>query len=680
MSLELALEWAAAGYKVVPVAITTGKKKPAVGHSRKECPQDKCGVYHATDDPEVIRSWSWPFVGVQLVGRVVVDIDPRNDGVRPDVPDTHTVSTLSDPPGQHLWYRGTSTWSAMEPPWTGVDLKHGAGAYVVAYGPPPAIEDLVEWDESWLPWQEIKPYRGNVLEEIMLGVSEGWRSNTLWRYAAYLRGQVFGITLAEMEEKLAEAARGCTPPFDEADAVDMAQRAYDQYDAATVDRAADRLIDWDALEAEVQEDLKARRAVKEAVHFPTFVLPPVLRRFVEEGAKSVGCPEDWLGTAGLVALGTALGRFIELDVDDGGGWVERPALWAAIVGPKGMRKSPALKPCVAPILAKHEEYHQINAQRWAEEQKKPAKERKPIEALKTRVDDATLQGLQRVLKANPKGVINYSDELVGWVRGMSEFKGGLGRDRQQWLSLWSFEAVSVERAGDESGLGVFIPRPFVSVLGGVQPSVLSDLTRRDDGLFERLLLAQGNPKPMPLRRGGIPSEAVAEYEALWGQLHDRGLAAAMVLPRRVTFTDEAWAEFSQWHDETLAEAEKLPEGLRGVWSKMVGQCARIALILHECQTLELEMTADTVRAAIALSEYYKGQAKAVADAAEILSFQQAQYAEQLEQLARYLANHPGIQVKEIRKNGPKWCRSTKVLTQALADLGIDLVASSKEEA
>jgi putative DNA primase/helicase len=41
--------------------------------------------------------------------------------------------------------------------------------------------------------------------------------------------------------------------------------------------------------------------------FPLSALPPTTRRFVREGAASIGCPSDYLGVAVLAALSAAIG-------------------------------------------------------------------------------------------------------------------------------------------------------------------------------------------------------------------------------------------------------------------------------------------------------------------------------------------------------------------------------------
>jgi hypothetical protein len=77
------------------------------------------------------------------------------------------------------------------------------------------------------------------------------------------------------------------------------------------------------------------------------VLPDDLARYVREGAKAMGCPDDYLAVPLLVIAGAAIGgsRVIEAKR----GWREASCLYAALVGDPGTTKSPALKLVTAPF-------------------------------------------------------------------------------------------------------------------------------------------------------------------------------------------------------------------------------------------------------------------------------------------------------------------------------------------
>jgi hypothetical protein len=87
--------------------------------------------------------------------------------------------------------------------------------------------------------------------------------------------------------------------------------------------------------------------------FPTDVLPEPLARYVREGAKAMGCPEDYLAVPMLVVAGAAIGGSRVLEVKPG--WREAPCLYAAVVGDPGTTKSPALKAVLGPFEERQRE-------------------------------------------------------------------------------------------------------------------------------------------------------------------------------------------------------------------------------------------------------------------------------------------------------------------------------------
>lgn len=103
--------------------------------------------------------------------------------------------------------------------------------------------------------------------------------------------------------------------------------------------------------------------------------------------------------------------------------------------------------------------------------------------------DTTVEALVGILENNPRGLLVHKDELAGWVRSMDQYKGGKGSDRQHWLSFWSGDEVVVDRKS-RMGEPLIVAKPFVSLFGGIQPSMLGELgAGAEDGLIDRFLFA-----------------------------------------------------------------------------------------------------------------------------------------------------------------------------------------------
>jgi hypothetical protein len=87
--------------------------------------------------------------------------------------------------------------------------------------------------------------------------------------------------------------------------------------------------------------------------FPFEVLPAPFAQFVEVVARALPCPPDFVAVPALAVAGAALGGGCELEVKRG--WRERPALWIAIIGNPGSKKSPAWAAAVNPLHRKQPE-------------------------------------------------------------------------------------------------------------------------------------------------------------------------------------------------------------------------------------------------------------------------------------------------------------------------------------
>src|SRR5215208_4780307 len=241
-----------------------------------------------------------------------------------------------------------------------------------------------------------------------------------------------------------------------------------------------------------------------APEFPTSALPRPVARLVEESAAAIGCPADAIGLSALISLGSAIGNSRVIQPKKG--WTERTAIYGAVIADSGEKKTAAIAATtdvvqnLENILNKD---HDKSLEEFAREEREYEVERKEAakqglaapppprapDAERVQVNDTTVEALIPILKENPRGVLLERDELVGWVKGMDQYKaGGRGNERQFWLSVWSNEPVSVDRKGQQGPVSVL--RPFIGVIGSIQPDVLPELAEnREDGMLERFLLA-----------------------------------------------------------------------------------------------------------------------------------------------------------------------------------------------
>ncbi len=363
--------------------------------------------------------------------------------------------------------------------------------------------------------------------------------------------------------------------------------------------------------------------------FPLETLPPSIRRFVEEAAASFPAPVDMIAVPALVCVGAAIGsaRLIRLKP----GWVERPALYAAIVQPPGTLKTPALEKAAAPVRRRQdqheaeyqrrvEEYETVKLVEYTralEEHKKgqrpgaPSRPEKPYR-VRTWTADVTVERLAAMLAENQAGLVIIRDELSAWVRSLNQYRAGKGADRQFYLSAWSGAAVAVDRQGKDP---ILIGRPFLAIVGCVPPDVLPELDDeggREDGFLHRLLFAYPDNVPIRWTDATISDCAFTAYCALFEKLY--GLRAQN-LNQELPLTPAAGRMFTTWHDQHCRETEDpgLSPALRGFHAKLKGYCARLALIHALCLNPDSsEVGIESIVAAADLVDYFKAHAARVA--------------------------------------------------------------------
>lgn len=134
--LDSALSYARAGYSVFPL--------------RGKIPRTAHGSRDATTDETTIRAWwaHWPNadIGMTLGGLVVVDVDPRNGGDArhlPVLPGACVAKTGGG--GLHYVFRAVQGARYPGKYCAGVDLKSGAGSYIVVAPSLHASGNRYEW-------------------------------------------------------------------------------------------------------------------------------------------------------------------------------------------------------------------------------------------------------------------------------------------------------------------------------------------------------------------------------------------------------------------------------------------------------------------------------------------------------------------------------------------------------
>src|SRR5262249_29061570 len=294
---------------------------------------------------------------------------------------------------------------------------------------------------------------------------------------------------------------------------------------------------------------------------------------------TMGADPAGLAVGALVVCAAAVPDRIELRVKRYSVWNEATRLWGGLVGDPSTKKSPIIRQVMRPLeridTALWETYAAAKAQ-WDALDKDTKRMTPPPQQIRVKLDDATVEAAQEILRDSPDGVLYLRDELSGFFGSMDKYAGyrGSASDRGFWLQAYNGGGYTFDRIKRGAGR---IPHLSVSVLGGIQPEAMRKLTTDtiDDGLIQRLV-------PIMLQSGGVGrdeemSRSVEAYESLVERLHQ------MQPPTiNMVFEDAARAvreDMERKHCE-LATIEIINNKLSAHVGKYDGIFARLCLLWH----------------------------------------------------------------------------------------------------
>lgn len=391
--------------------------------------------------------------------------------------------------------------------------------------------------------------------------------------------------------------------------------------------------------------------------FDLALVPTSLRPWVEDAADGLQVPPEFCAVPAIVAAAGVIGRQVGIALKQRERWIERAILWGAVIGRPSSGKSPALRPAQR-VLTRLENQRReawehearaadINSDLLREERalakKSAAKALKAGDRDAARqvfddlegdeeappeprivVNDATAEKLGEILNGNPRGLVQFRDELAGWLASLD--REGRETDRGFWLECWNgVGPYTCDRIGRGT---VRIEAPAVSILGGVQPGKLSDYVRGavrggigDDGLLQRFQLAVYPDLPATWRYVDRAPTASAEASA-WStfarldRLSPELLGAERVDGIDVPFirlSPDAQALFVEWQTELMLRlrAGSEPPHMESHLAKYPALAGRLALVLHLCDNNRGPVEVEAVAAALDWCDFLEPHARRI---------------------------------------------------------------------
>jgi hypothetical protein len=241
------------------------------------------------------------------------------------------------------------------------------------------------------------------------------------------------------------------------------------------------------------------------------------------------------------------------------------------------------------------------------------KEQAPELPQKRVLDDVTMEALKSVAcRENTNGMVQYRDELAGWIADMDKYRSG-GGDRSTWLSFWGGDGINVLRKSSEP---LFTDKTAISVFGCIQPEKLKDLIQEDngelssgDGFWTRFLWIR-TPYVRPVYRQEVSPP-------IHNQLRELIDALERLPHLTLTFDAEAAAVYTETFNYLVEETERTYGARAGFLIKVRGYIPRFAGLLHlldlacwdDVHTPEIptEISGETMRRACVLAQFFVSQ-------------------------------------------------------------------------
>lgn len=359
--------------------------------------------------------------------------------------------------------------------------------------------------------------------------------------------------------------------------------------------------------------------------FPLEVLPPRIRRIVQDCYDYLSYPPDFTAAGILAATALAVGRTTRLRYI--GDWYETSCLYLALVAPPGTAKSHplafALRPVIEANKAAIREYNRARVALEAAESTAVPVDKQCL------FGDFTIESLVKAVEKNKRGVGVYLDELRALFNNFNRYNAG--SEVEFWLQNWTGSSIPFSRMQRK----FFLEWPAISIVGTIQPSLLEDIGkggRNQNGFVERVLFCYPDNVPViPLRKRSERSDTAHIISKNYLPIIQSLLSRDLLLhgnenedevPHEAILEPDADDRITDYINALKAKMEAIDnEYTRNVYSKMQTYTLRFALLLHlleyacKCQdntdfppNCDLRITVKQVDRACALTEYFLSHA------------------------------------------------------------------------
>lgn len=362
--------------------------------------------------------------------------------------------------------------------------------------------------------------------------------------------------------------------------------------------------------------------------FPIDIFPKPIQNYIIECNTKLDSNIDYMGCSLLWLISVCIGNSIEMEVKRG--WTENVSLWISLVGKAGIGKTPSINNIIFPLLKINQReikkyYKELEV--WEHYNSLSQKEKKEFpfveKPIKTQfiANDITLEALVDLHQESDNAVGVFKDELAGWLKDMNKYRAG--SDLEFWLSVWSGKAVNLNRLTRK---GSYVDKPFIPVLGGIQPNILSHFyteENKDNGFMDRMLLSFPETKIETYNENELSYDVLEWYKENIIAFFDKLKYVIQrdkdnnIIPMTAKFSDEAKKEWIRIFNEitNYQNSDEENEYLKSMYPKQKSYIPRFALLIHAFDENfsaggnVLEVSKESVLKAEKLSKYFVATAK-----------------------------------------------------------------------
>lgn len=329
------------------------------------------------------------------------------------------------------------------------------------------------------------------------------------------------------------------------------------------------------------------------ISIPIEIFPKFLQDFVREYKTKLKLSQDFLLGGILAATSVAIGNskraYFSKDK------IAIAVLYIAIVGRPGANKTKPLEITFGPIRKME---HDSDDERQLS------------------IGDYTQEALAAVLDKNKRGLAIFRDELIGLIFDFARYNKGSGE--QDLLTSFSGQMLKINRKTTKP---LKIKKPFVSIVGGIQPDVLHDLAkgrRKNNGFIDRILFVfPNNVKKECWSEDDVAPHWEEKYHNVLNKLLNLDYFEDETTFEYVYFSNIAKKKILEWQKENTDICNKSTDRMISIYSKLEIYILRFALIM-QClywasdEADNFEISERAANAAIKLTEYFRATAQNVA--------------------------------------------------------------------